>query len=157
MRRFFALAFLCCFILSVSVLAVEDEAVTDSDSSTTQESVIPDDIVLPDESAVVDAPTVFLLPSENESNGVQYSTSALDESSAVDGDTMSAVVTAIFGEYKPRTQTVTDYLSDGTAVTSQQVVPGLAGLDWPWIAGVSLFALVLFSFLKLVGVFLKNG
>lgn len=151
MKRFFAFAFLCCFILSVSALAVEGETVTDSETSPVEESVIPDD------ESLANAPTVFLLPSENESTGVQYSTSVLNESAAVDGDTMSAVIASIFGEYQPRTQTVTDYLSDGSAVTSQQIVPGLAGLDWPWIAGVSLFALVLASFLKLVGVLLKNG
>lgn len=63
---------------------------------------------------------------------------------------MDAVV-SIFGEYSPRTQTVTTYLTDGTAVQSVEVVPGLAGLDWVWISGVGLFALFLFCLMRLLG------
>ncbi len=71
-----------------------------------------------------------------------------------DGESRSAFVTAlesIFGEYQPQTYTVTTYLPDGSSVTSVEVVPGLAGLDYSWIAGVGLFALFLFCLLKLIG------
>lgn len=57
----------------------------------------------------------------------------------------------IFGEYQPRTYLVTTYLSDGTAVTSTEVVPGLAGLDWLWISAVALFAMFVFCLMKLIG------
>lgn len=71
-----------------------------------------------------------------------------------DGESRSAFVAAlesIFGEYQPQTYTVTTYLPDGSSVTSVEVVPGLAGLDYAWIAGVGLFALFLFCLLKLIG------
>lgn len=71
---------------------------------------------------------------------------------------MRDVIVQVFGEYSPRTQTVTQYLSDGSLLgTTTEIVPGVAGMDWSWISGVLLFALVLASFLKLVGVLLKHG
>ena len=75
-----------------------------------------------------------------------------------DEESRSAFVTAlesIFGEYQPQTYTVTTYLPDGSSVTSVEVVPGLAGLDYSWIAGVGLFALFLFCLLKLIGGYVK--
>lgn len=75
-----------------------------------------------------------------------------------DDQSMKEVIVQVFGEYSPRTQTVTQYLSDGSLLgTTTEIVPGVAGMDWQWISGVALFALVLSSFLKLVGVLLKNG
>lgn len=71
--------------------------------------------------------------------------------------TMRDVVILILGEYVPQMQTVTEYLSDGTEVTYTEVIPGVAGLDWNWIGGATLFTLALFSFFKIVGVVLKNG
>lgn len=60
-------------------------------------------------------------------------------------------VYSLFGEYTPRTYTVTTYLDDGTAIQSTEIVPGLAGLDFNWIAGVSLFALSLFCIFRMIG------
>ena len=57
---------------------------------------------------------------------------------------MKAVIESIFGVYTP----VTD--AEGV------VVSGMAGVDWPYIAGAVLFAIVLFCFFKLVGVVLKK-
>lgn len=86
-----------------------------------------------------------------------YSTYALDDSApAYDSGTMADVIVRVFGEYQPKTQTVTDHLSDGTSVSYEQYVPGVAGVDWHWVSGVCLFALVLWSFFKLLGVFFKN-
>ena len=62
-----------------------------------------------------------------------------------------AALEEIFGEYQPRTYTVTTYLSDGSAVTSTEIVPGLAGMDWAWISAVGLFALFLFCLMRLLG------
>ena len=64
---------------------------------------------------------------------------------------LASAVIAIFGEYTPRTQTVTTYLADGSSVVSVEVIPGLAGLDWIWIATVVLFGLFLFCLMRLLG------
>lgn len=70
---------------------------------------------------------------------------------------MADVVTAVFGEYQHKTYTVTQYDSSGNVIaTSTEYVPGLAGLDYAWIAGVSLFALVLAGFLRLIGGLLRK-
>lgn len=60
-----------------------------------------------------------------------------------------------FGSYTPRTYTVTEYLSDGSAVTSQQYVPGVAGMDFEWLAAAVLFILVIFCVFKLIGGLIK--
>lgn len=84
-----------------------------------------------------------------------YSTFELDESEGRTESTISDAVVAIFGEYQPLTTTVTDHLSDGSSVTYEQVVDGIAGVDWVWVASVGLFGLVLYSLLRLLGVFFK--
>lgn len=67
-----------------------------------------------------------------------------------------AIINDLFGVYTPRTQSVCTYLPDGTTVTSTEIVPGVAGLDYSWISGVLLFALVLFGFLRFLGVIFKR-
>lgn len=92
---------------------------------------------------------------------IPYSVYSLDDDASVsaypleDVESLSSVITALFGEYQPRTQTVTDYLSDGSSVTYQQYVPGLAGLDYEWLASVTLFALALYCILRMIGGALK--
>lgn len=88
---------------------------------------------------------------------VTYSVTTLDvEEVAEDAaQTLTDTVEALFGPYTPRTQTVTEYLADGSVVESQQIVPGLAGLDYPWLAAVSFFGLVMFCFFKMLGGLLK--
>ena len=81
--------------------------------------------------------------------------SALD-SQPVDESGLPAVVKSVFGEYHPRTQTVTETRTDGTVLTSVECVPGLAGLDWYWLSGVFMFALVLWSFFRFIGVVFKR-
>lgn len=77
-----------------------------------------------------------------------------DDISLSDG--LSSILISLFGEYTPRTYTAHTYFSDGSVVTSTEYVPGLMGLDWPWLAGVSLFALVLWSFFRLLGGVLRG-
>lgn len=60
---------------------------------------------------------------------------------------MKDLVLTLFGSYEPVTQLV-----DGVAVP----LDGLAGIDWPWLVGVFLFAIVLYSFFRLVGVMLRG-
>lgn len=72
---------------------------------------------------------------------------------------MKDLILTIFGAYEPTvTPTVVTSVVDG--VTSAEVVDvvasGAAGLDWPWIMGVILFAIVLWSFFRLVAVALKT-
>lgn len=60
----------------------------------------------------------------------------------------------IFGPYQPLTYEVTTQVGD-TAVVTTQVVPGLAGLDWPWLCGFSLFAICAYAIFRILGVVLK--
>jgi len=88
----------------------------------------------------------------------EYATFLLDDYPYQEDDTtLSAAVYRLFGIYHPRTQTVTEYLADGTAVTYQEYVPGLAGLDWYWLFGAALFAIVLWSLFALIGGLMKHG
>lgn len=65
-------------------------------------------------------------------------------------DGLVGVISGIFGDYTPRTYTTTTYIN-GEVVTASEIVPGLAGLDWPWLCGAGLFAIMLFCFFKLLG------
>lgn len=69
---------------------------------------------------------------------------------------MADVVTAVLGEYQRQTYTVQQMDSEGNVIaTSTEYVPGLAGLDYPWIAGAVLFSLLLAGFLRLIGGLLR--
>ncbi len=76
---------------------------------------------------------------------------------SVDPPTLAETVVSLFGPYTPRTQTVTTYYDGQPIATEEQLVPGLAGLDFEWIAGVGLFALVVFCLFRLLGGVLRNG
>lgn len=140
---FFSL--LLCLILPVSALAAQDVVDPYEFDGLTEEEIIE----LIEE---LNPPDVTTLYRETEIDPYRV-TFALD----VEDQTMRDVVVLVLGDYSPRTQTVTEYLSDGTEVTYTEVIPGLAGLDWEWIGGAALFALALFSFFKIVGVFVKHG
>lgn len=74
------------------------------------------------------------------------------EDDTVDADTpLVSAVNALFGRYHPRTHVVTTYLSDGTTVDTVEVLPGLAGLDYAWIASVVLFSLALYCIFRMIG------
>lgn len=60
---------------------------------------------------------------------------------------MRDIILNIFGSYSPVT-----YELDGVEV----VADGLAGVDWPYVLGVVLFGIVLYSVLRIIGVFLKK-
>ena len=67
---------------------------------------------------------------------------------------MTEILQSIFGVYTP---VLTDvYDATGTFVGTT-VASGMAGVDWQYLAGVALFAIVLISVFKLLGVILKNG
>jgi len=65
--------------------------------------------------------------------------------------TLASTVTALLGSYTPRTQTVTAYLSDGSTVTYEEYVQGLAGVDWEWMSGAVLFTAFLWSIFRMIG------
>ena len=71
---------------------------------------------------------------------------------------LKALVTSIFGEYTPVTTTsvVSQTVGNDThQYLVETVAPGAAGVDYEWIAGVLLFAIMLFCLMKLVGGVLK--
>lgn len=102
---------------------------------------------VPDDSEDAAAYRTFTVVSPNDDETVPSS----DGSSA-----MADVVVSVLGEYRRKTQTVTEMDSEGNVLAvSTEIVPGLAGLDYEWIAGAVLFALFLFSLMKLIGGLLK--
>lgn len=90
-----------------------------------------------------------IVPVDNSFEPVSVST--VMYSGSVPRTSLISVLEQIFGEYQPRTYSVTTYLSDGTAVSSVEYVPGLAGLDWAWISGVAIFALALYCIFRMIG------
>lgn len=71
--------------------------------------------------------------------------------------TLAETIRSLFGTYTPRTQTVTTYYDGQPISTEEQIIPGLAGLDYEWLAGVGMFALVTFCLFRLLGGIMKNG
>lgn len=69
----------------------------------------------------------------------------------LDDLTMRSALVAIFGEYTPKTQTVSTYYDGQLLDTSTEYVPGLAGADMEWIAGVVVFTVLLYCLMKLLG------
>lgn len=117
-------------------------------------------VILPADASAADPeelPADIQLPADSEPAPSVFTVYALNERSDAPSDepALHAAVVQLFGEYSPRTQTVTQYLDDGSSVSYTQMVSGVAGLDWEWISEVSLFALVLFSVLRLIGGLLK--
>lgn len=71
---------------------------------------------------------------------------------------MKDLIISIFGVYEPvMTQMPVTSEIEGALSTElvDVVASGAAGLDWPWIMGVLLFAIVLWSLFRLLGVFFK--
>lgn len=86
------------------------------------------------------------------------SPTVLEDDEPVDGDpVMVDVITSILGEYRRQTYTVEQYDSNGDLIaTSTEYVPGLAGLDWAWIAGAIFFGLVLSAGFRLLGGLIRS-
>lgn len=64
---------------------------------------------------------------------------------------MKAIMESIFGVYTP--VVVSEVAADGSVVT--KTLSGLAGVDWPYVGGVLLFAICLYSVFRLIGVIFK--
>lgn len=79
----------------------------------------------------------------------------LDASFFDDLPTVRSVLVSIFGEYQPKTQTVSTYYDGQLMETSTEYVPGIAGMDLEWIAGVVVFTVLLYCLMKLLGGMVK--
>ena len=101
--------------------------------------------------------TVVVNTTQAEQRGDTVSVSEVDDPSAHTSGSLPDLVESVFGTYTPRTQTVTVYLDDGTTVEGTEIIPGVAGMDWYWIVGVFLFALILWSFFRFLGVIFSRG
>lgn len=71
-----------------------------------------------------------------------------------EGLTLVSALSSIVGPYTPITYETVTYCGD-QAITTTEVVPGLAGIDWAWVASVNLLGLCLLCLFKLMGVVLK--
>ncbi len=83
-------------------------------------------------------------------NGVVGGSVVALDPPASERDGLPGVIEEVFGTYTPRTYSTITYI-DGELVYGSELVPGLAGLDWPWLVGVGLFSLMLFCLFKLLG------
>ena len=71
---------------------------------------------------------------------------------------LKALVTSIFGAYAPvmTTSVVTQTVGNDTyQYLVETVAPGTAGVDYEWLAGVLLFAILLYCLMRLLGGILK--
>lgn len=72
---------------------------------------------------------------------------------------MKSMLIELFGEYTPVMFEQVSYIQTTelgyVKVTNDVVASGLAGVDWPWVMGVLLFAIVLYSLFRILGVFFK--
>lgn len=78
-----------------------------------------------------------------------------DDPAPADRSPLMEAVSGLLGEYRPRTCTVSTRLPDGSVVETVELVPGLAGLDYPWLAGFGLFTLSLYCVLRMIGGLLR--
>lgn len=78
-----------------------------------------------------------------------------DDPAQTDRSPLMDAVSGLLGEYQPRTCTVSTHLPDGSVVETVELVPGLAGLDYMWLAGFGLFALSLYCVFRMIGGVLK--
>ena len=131
------------------------DTVTESVTTEVDGNNITVNVTLPSsESSVTseDEATVADAEIEETSSYDSYATRTLDDvETSDDTSTFPSVITSLFGTYTPRTQTVTEFLSDGSTVSYTEVVPGVAGLDWSWVASVALFGMVLYCVFRLIG------
>ena len=71
---------------------------------------------------------------------------------------LKALVSSIFGEYRPITTTavITETVGENmNQYLVETVASGAAGVDYEWLAGVFLFGILLFCLMKLLGGMLK--
>lgn len=177
MRRIALLSAVLVLLLSLPALAAEDIPDTGSDGlteaaeapedpvsvetiKTEEEGVTVNVTIAQPETPPADAPPDVLEDqepvSEPPSDTRTYTVASLDVPEAVpaaDGSSaMAQIVVSILGEYQRQTYTVQETDAEGNVIAvSTQYVPGLAGLDYHWIAGALLFGLFLYCVLRMLG------
>ena len=167
MKRFFPL--LLCALALVSLVcpalaadAPPDDAPVPSPSPVTVETSegekdITVNVTVVNEAAPAagDAEPAASAPAEDESAEAPSNGGAvlktLEAPAPTDRSPLMEAVSGLLGEYQPRTCTVSTCLPDGSVVETVELVPGLAGLDYTWLAGFGLFALSLFCVFRMIG------
>lgn len=163
MRRFFVfvISLSLLFGLSVHAFALEGEG-SDDDSEPLADVVsdVPSDSVdslLP----VLSNMAASLEILANYSPVITYSFDDLRDLPVVPSEPLTgfkAFVVSIFGEYEPviTTSLVKETVGDSVQTTLVDVVAsGFAGVDFVWLAGVLLFAILLHGFFRIVGGLLR--
>lgn len=138
---------------------MEEETVVTTDPVISEESEDGNttiNIYMPETSAAANETGAEGEETENAESVETYSVSAAVDPVSTDRSGMSSVIGAIFGEYQPRTQTVTVTDSGGGVTTTTQLVDGVAGMDMVWIAGVLSFLVVLSGFISLLRVVIRH-
>ena len=173
MKRILLLCILS-LLLTLPALAVEEGGETGTDETTdpiavetiTKEeegvtvnvTIQQPETAAPDLEAVVEGTDPA---GENPPAARTFSSVTPDVSEAVPSEdapaTMARAVTAVLGEYQRKTMTVQETDAEGNVVsTSTEYVPGLAGLDYPWIAGAVLFTVFILGIFKLLGGLIRS-
>lgn len=162
---------LCCVLafvmLSLPALASDPEPAESADPAPTEtEEVVTDvDETFEQEEVSADDGSSDAGSSESDASGADVPIVEVDGMIPIVYDVVPVEVTsrsplldamtALFGNYQPRTYMVSTYLEDGTIVSSEEIVPGLAGLDWEWVVGAGLFIMSLYCIFKVIGGLLK--
>lgn len=135
--------------LQVEVTLIDGDSAPEV-TSTAEPSAAP----LNDETAQTVLDTLERIDANTQGNATSVLSSVASVSDLVpeqaDREGLAGVISGIFGDYTPRTYTTSTYI-DGEVVTVIEIVPGVAGLDWPWLCGAALFGIMLFCLFKLLG------
>lgn len=168
MKRVLFLCSVLALLLTLPALAAEDEESTDPvavETITKEEEGVTVNVTIqqpetatPDTEAVVEGEEPA---AENPPAARTFSSVAPDVSETIPSEdapaTMARAVTAVLGEYQRKTMTVQEMDAEGNVVsTSTEYVPGLAGLDYHWIAGAVLFTVFLLGIFKLLGGLIRS-
>jgi len=136
--------------VAVETITKEEEGVTVNVTISQPETTASEDVVEDEEVVSEDSVSIRTF-SVTEPDVLE--TSQSDDVPTV----MADVVVQVLGEYQRQTYTVKEVDADGNVIaTSTEYVPGLAGLDYPWIAGAVLFALFLAGIFKLLGGLMRS-
>ena len=135
--------------ITVETLTTEEQGVTVNvtiEQPAQSETSAEETVVESEEAAEETAPVVRT-----------FSIVSADAQSDDVASTMADAVTAVLGEYQRMTYTVQEVDADGNVIsTSTEYVPGLAGLDYAWIAGAILFGLFIAGCFKLLGGLMRS-
>jgi len=148
-------------LLPGPALAAEGDDVADTAPDTSASEGTPE-TPASDDAATASGAGVTVNVDQHDTLAVNtVSVGAEDAPDGLQGDTATPAlvdtIRSLFGVYTPRTQTVTTYYDGQVIATEEQLVPGLAGLDYEWLAGVGIFALITFCLFRLLGGVLRYG